>query len=123
MILPIRLLSVVFLLGLAIAGSAFGQMRTPPGVPTSEEIAPAKQLGLKLPLSYSAARKLMVKSSWRIDLSMTSAPAAYPKHPEISCGNGLDAVCSARFLKHGRAIQLIVDQTQPGLPVVHVYED
>ena len=97
-------------------------MRTPPGNPASVDMALAKQLGLRVPLAYAKARDWMLEHGWRVDATSIPTVSDYPAHPEIACGRGYDAICSATFTKGTREIQLIVDQSKPGLPVVHLVE-
>lgn len=92
------------------------------GKPSAADHRRAKSLGLDLTKPYAAARKILAKTGWASDLHEDS-PHSYPEFPEIVCGNGMDAICSARFIKDGKAIQLTVDQNSKTLLVVHIDDD
>lgn len=72
-----------------------------------------KELGLKKGHTYFASRKQLINQGWRIDMAYAeevneTAPHSPYGFKEVVCGNGKDAVCSARFLRNGREIMLLL---------------
>lgn len=63
-------------------------------------------LGLKPGTAYPRARSELQKQGWRIDAQEPEEASDFRDAPEVVCGHGRDAVCTARFLKAGRAIML-----------------
>ena len=96
-----------------------------PGPPFRQDFALAKTIGFTLSKPYSKVRKRLGKHGWRPDSSWgASGPRlTYPAYPEILCGEGMDAVCTARLLKGRKVILLTVDQWKATIPVVHVDRD
>lgn len=123
-LLPCVLLFCVTTVG---AASAHGRTAGPIGAgsPTSSDIVLAKALGIPLQRSYSKTRKGLIRLGWKPDVDPTSESDdnSYSDYPEISCGSGMDAICSARFTRSDLAIIVMVDQSKGNLPVVHMMED
>jgi hypothetical protein len=114
--------AVSFLLLSACVGSAV-QPRADATRPTPEAVAFAQGLGLQLPTTYERARSVLAGRSWQPDAALGPSAAAFGGYPEIACGSGVDAVCSARFSKQGRTIVLVVNQHAADLPVTDAFED
>lgn len=70
----------------------------------------ASRLGLKEGQRYSDAKAHLLKSGWEVDQNYSTPN---PKSPygfkEVICGEGLMAVCSARFLKSNQEIMLTLN--------------
>lgn len=87
----------------------------------------AKSLGFTIGHPYAKARDRLLALSWRPDLgwglSGVRPVLGYPGYPEILCGEGMDAVCTARLTKGTQAILLTIDPDSDTSPVVHVNRD
>ena len=97
------------------------------GTPSLADKQLAKEIGIRLSKSYSATRLQLIKLSWQPatnpDLVSNKKPVSFPNYPEILCGEGMDAICTARFNKNGNAVILTVNQHKRSLPVVHIMKD
>ena len=96
------------------------------GQPTQADRDRAKRIGIVLSRPYSVTKVALIKAGWKIDLEFgfdEQVQPAYPKHPEITCGNGMDAICSARYKKNDQSIMLTLDTENPSLLVAHVEYD
>jgi len=68
----------------------------------------AKELrayGIKLKMPYSEAKKLMLKNGWKLSPYEKHIPN-YKRFPEITCGEGYDAICSAAY-SNGKGEQIL----------------
>lgn len=63
--------------------------------------------GLKMGLPYSKARSILIKNGWKPMLDSSSVKTSL-KFPEISCGSGKDAVCSAGFKRDKQYVAFIL---------------
>ncbi|WMJ69691.1 hypothetical protein [Stenotrophomonas sp. 24(2023)] len=79
--------------------------------------APWRELGIVPGMAYAKARRLLVAAGWQVTRA-ESAKAAVPDFPEIECGQGHGAVCSAGFHKEGQAIAMMIGTTLAGQPFV-----
>ena len=100
---------------------------TGPGAPFPTDYKLAKSLGVTMEHSYSKIRERLLTLSWRPDsgwgLSGVHQVLGYPEYPEILCGEGMDAVCTARLTKGTQAILLTINPASDTIPVVHVNRD
>ncbi|WP_416057158.1 hypothetical protein [Stenotrophomonas maltophilia] len=74
-------------------------------------------LGITAGMPYAKAKRLLDAAGWQATLP-ESRQAALPDFPEIECGQGRDAVCSAGFRKEGQSVAMIIGTTQAGQPFV-----
>jgi len=73
----------------------------------SEDSGLLKKLGLEKGQSYSTARATLVKRGWQIDYAHAENNQTSPYgFKEVVCGNGWQAVCSARFMRASQEIML-----------------
>ncbi len=93
-----------------------------PGTPSAADHVRAKALGFSLRKPYFEIRNSLALSGWNRDVAGGSSKA-FSEFPEIVCGSGMDAVCSARFVKDERVIILTVDQNAKTLKVVHINDE
>jgi hypothetical protein len=113
---------------MAVAAVCFARERVAgpigPGVPLPEDFKLAQSLEFTMERPYSEVRERLLTLSWQPDPSWGHSGVheilSYPEYPEVLCGNGMDAVCTARLTKGPRAILLTINQTSGALPVVHV---
>lgn len=70
--------------------------------PVAKEI---RAYGIKLKMPYSEAKKLMLKNGWKLSLFEKHTPD-YKDFPEITCGEGYDAICSAAY-SNGKTEQIL----------------
>ena len=98
-----------------------------PGAPLPSDYELAESIGFTMDRPYSTIREDLLTLSWRPDpgwgLSGMSRVLAYPEYPEILCGEGMDAVCTARLTKGAQAILLTINPASDTIPVVHVNRD
>jgi hypothetical protein len=83
-------------------------------------------LGLKEGQSYVSARAQLIGKRWKVDLTYAATRDAGKTPPygfkEVICGNGWQAVCSARFLRNGQKIMLTL-RPNKSLLVEGVWDD
>jgi hypothetical protein len=128
--MKLLLLCLIFFTATASAGAtAFERTVGPshPGPPLAEDLMLARKIGFTLSKPYSKVRTRLRKHGWSPDSSWgLSGPherLTYSAYPEILCGDGMDAICTARLMKGREAIVLTVDQWKTSIPVVHVERD
>lgn len=88
------------------------------------EPAPPSELtsqGLRVGMPYAQAKQVLLARGWRIDTSEQSSAPAFKQHPEITCGEGINAICSAGYQKGGEYLALTVQNTKQGLVVNGTY--
>jgi hypothetical protein len=75
-------------------------------------------LGIKLKTPYANAKKLMLKNGWTLTptIYLPNHPP-YKEFPEIICGEGYDAICSAEFAKENQTMVVSVRALQGRLVV------
>lgn len=72
-----------------------------------------RKYGIKLKMPYAEARKRMLRNGWKpnfaeAEFGYQSNYRPYKHFPEILCGEGYDAICSAPFIKgeHSHSIEV-----------------
>ena len=82
-------------------------------------------VSLKPGTPWASARKTLFDGGWQAapDPESVDANRPYPKFPEINCGHGRDAVCSARLQRAGEIIRVWVDQDTRELRVTEIHGD
>ena len=69
-----------------------------------------KTLGLHAGQSYGLAKTQLIAKGWKVDTTYAQVREAGEPPPygfdEVVCGNGWQAVCSARFLRKDQEIML-----------------
>ncbi|HYQ22284.1 hypothetical protein [Stenotrophomonas sp.] len=74
-------------------------------------------LGISAGMPYAKAKRLLDAAGWQVS-PPESGQAALPGFPEIECGQGRDAICSAGFHRNGQSLAMIIGTTQAGQPFV-----
>jgi len=74
-------------------------------------------LGITAGMPYAKAKRLLDAAGWQAT-PPESTQATLPDFPEIECGQGRDAVCSAGFHKNDQSVAMIIGTTQAGQPFV-----
>lgn len=101
--------------------------QTGPGNDNGDGYRISREIGLLLESPYAEARKRLMDLSWRPDISWGTSGVgqepAFKAFPEVLCGHGWDAICTARLSRAGLDILVTVDQKDPDLRVVHVARD
>ncbi len=105
---PMKAIVLAVSLSLAIA---------PAIAPAQELTGELAALGITAGMPYAKAKRLLDAAGWRVT-PPESAQAALPDFPEIECGQGRDAVCSAGFHKDDQSVAMIIGTTQAGQPYV-----
>ena len=72
---------------------------------------------LKKGTLYLVAKKRLLEQGWRLveDVGTTRRP--FKEAPEISCGNGYQAICSSTFQMNERELIVAVKSSNRGLVV------
>lgn len=81
---------------------------------------PLQAFGLTSGMEYKAAKAALLASGWSVQPSAQSE-AAFPASPEVECGSGLDAICSAGFSKGSEAFGLVVERRGTSIVVTGAY--
>lgn len=69
------------------------------------------EVGLKIGMPYIAGKALLIQNGRKVSEERDPGTRArFPEFPEISCGSGLDAVCSVGFQKERSYLALIVEK-------------
>jgi hypothetical protein len=86
-------------------------------VAISAAAEPSSGSTLKRGTLYSVARKQLLGEGWRLveDVGTTRRP--FKEAPEISCGDGYQAICSSTFQMNGRELIVAVKTSKRGLVV------
>jgi hypothetical protein len=98
------------LLGLLIASApTIASSEGEPEIPDSSKFEwpvanDVAAYGIRLRMPYREARQRMIKHGWTPDSTEanarhTAAHLPYPEFPEVTCGEGRDAICSGWFTK------------------------
>ncbi|MGE6334402.1 hypothetical protein [Stenotrophomonas sp. NPDC077659] len=74
-------------------------------------------LGITAGMPYAKAKRLLGAAGWQVT-PPESRQAVLPDFPEIECGQGRDAVCSAGFHRNDQSLAMIIGTTQAGQPFV-----
>jgi hypothetical protein len=74
-----------------------------------------RAIGIKEGLPCAKVKASLVARGWRPDMSEAESRPPYKQHPEISCGSGADAICSAGFIKGREQIAIMVGEAKSGL--------
>lgn len=69
---------------------------------------------------YQLLRDAFIKQGWLLDTEHAD-PKVYPEFPEISCGTGRDAICSAGFKLDSRYEAVMVEVKNGELIVAGSY--
>lgn len=69
-----------------------------------QDILPDDFIGQK----YQVLREALLKQGWLPDMQH-SDPEVYPEYPEIACGSGKNAICSAGFALGDRYEAVMVE--------------
>ena len=88
-------------------------------VPASAATPLLTQLGLKSGMEYSSAKERMLHRGWSVDAPEPANHRPYASAPEVTCGQGWDAVCTARFINRGKAVMLTL---KPGIDKLTVLD-
>ncbi len=86
------------------------------GVSLAKDISPDDFTGQK----YLLLRDAFIKQGWLPDTEH-SETTVYPEFPEISCGAGIDAICSAGFKLDSRYEAVMVEVKNGELIVAGSY--
>ena len=94
-------LSVVLLLS---AGHVHGADAPP--LPTAWT-----QIGITVGMPYAQAKALLIKAGWVASAPDNEGTPVFAAHPEVDCGQGWDAICSAGFHRGNEAYGLVLTPT------------
>jgi hypothetical protein len=86
-----------------------------------DDAARARRFGVVLGQPYAQVRKQLEATGWTVEPAQGRAPIE--QHPEITCGEGRDAVCTVGFANDGEHWLLEVDEGTPGLDAINFFSD
>lgn len=71
-------------------------------------------LGLKLGMPYAKARALLLGAGWKAEAAAQDGAPAFADTPEVECGQGWQAICSAGYGKGGEQYALVLGTSDDG---------
>lgn len=85
----------------------------------AEDLLPKEvtSLGVAMGQSYPEAVAKLKQNGWAADTSGSIQNPPYAQYPEITCGEGVNQICSAGFSKGSSYVVLVVSQTPSGLVI------
>jgi len=108
-----HLIKVVLLAALALVAHSRAVARTPSSL--------LGEFNLKQGQLYSAVKTVLLEHGWAPDTQYGNGAAPFGLN-EVVCGDGWDAVCSARFFLGSRKI-LVILKPKRALMVDDIYDD
>jgi hypothetical protein len=119
---------------LALVACACGCSTTYPGAVIRGEIVPfdreqiaiARQFGVELGQPFAKAARILHRAGWKLDRSLLSenlsgnavlAVTSGLERDGLLCGEGYDATCTARFVRNGAFLVLVVNPRVDSLSV------
>jgi len=98
--------------------AVFLSLASAPAIASAQEMTDElAALGITAGMPYAKAKRLLDAAGWQAT-PPESTQATLPDFPEIECGQGRDAVCSAGFHKNDQSVAMIIGTTQAGQPFV-----
>lgn len=79
-----------------------------------------RDAGIRQSMRYDEAKRLLLAAGWRIE-PPNGEPPIYRQHPEISCGEGWQAVCSVGLTQGPASHGLVVKEIRKALVVDSAY--
>lgn len=73
-----------------------------------------KALGIRVGMPYAQARQALVGAGWQVEAPEAGGTPVFPATPEVECGQGRDAVCSAGYRKGTEAYGLMLETAKHG---------
>lgn len=71
--------------------------------------------------SYEKVKNELLEDGWEIDESDLDEKPVYPDYPEISCGAGSQAICSAGFMKGSEYHSFVISKKKGQLIIEDEY--
>ena len=72
------------------------------------------QIGITVGMPYAQAKALLIKAGWLASAPDNEGTPVFAAHPEVACGQGWDAICSAGFSRKNEAYGLVLTPTDDG---------
>jgi len=71
-------------------------------------------IGITVGMPYAQAKALLMKAGWVASAPDNDGDPVFAAHPEVDCGQGWDAICSAGFSRRIEAYGLVLTPTDDG---------
>ncbi|MCX2921618.1 hypothetical protein ORK51_15680 [Stenotrophomonas rhizophila] len=72
------------------------------------------EIGVTVDMPYAQAKALLLKAGWVAEAPDNDGDPSFAAHPEVDCGQGWDAICSAGFSRKNEAYGLVLTPTDDG---------
>ncbi len=72
------------------------------------------QIGITVGMPYAQAKALLLTAGWIAGAPDNEGDPVFAAHPEVDCGQGWDAICSAGFSRKNEAYGLALTPTDDG---------
>jgi len=72
------------------------------------------EIGVTVGMPYAQAKALLLEAGWVAEAPDNEGDPSFAAHPEVDCGQGWDAICSAGFSRSNEAYGLVLTPTDDG---------
>jgi len=69
------------------------------------------EIGITVGMPYAQAKVRLIKAGWLASAPDSEGTPVFAAHPEVECGQGWDAICSAGFHRGNEAYGLVLTPT------------
>ena len=69
------------------------------------------EIGITVGMPYAQAKVRLIKAGWLASAPDSEGTPVFAAHPEVECGQGWDAICSAGFHRGNDAYGLVLTPT------------
>lgn len=69
------------------------------------------EIGITVGMPYAQAKVRLIKAGWLASAPDSEGAPVFAAHPEVECGQGWDAICSAGFHRGNEAYGLVLTPT------------
>lgn len=69
------------------------------------------EIGITVGMPYAQAKLRLIKAGWLASAPDSEGTPVFAAHPEVECGQGWDAICSAGFHRGNEAYGLVLTPT------------
>ena len=80
----------------------------------TESSTTLEQLGLHHGMDYVPVRSALLRDGWTVEPHDYEGAPPFAAFPEVDCGQGWQAVCSAGFRRGDKVVYLAMDPTDDG---------
>jgi hypothetical protein len=72
------------------------------------------QIGITVGMPYAQAKAALIKAGWVASAPDNDGDPVFAAHPEVDCGQGWDAICSAGYGRGNETYGLVLAPTDDG---------